>query len=107
MCTIKNLALQFCEGEYDYEVKDDVWPKVFEYLLENEKDLSVNKERVHTLWTVNGGHLRRNVDNDDLVLSVLLNFLPKYDGTGLSLYRGECKFLYDGRFQVPSATDES
>ncbi len=92
---IKALAKSFCEGEYDHNVEDDVWHNVFEYLYENADTLIFKKHLIHTLWTVNGGHLRRKISNDDLVLSVLLKSLPTYSGEGLVLYRGECKFLYD------------
>lgn len=95
MNRIKKIALDFCRGDYDHKIKDEVWPLVFEYLNENSNSLSLDKNRIHTLWTVNGGHLRRKVSDDELVLSVLLRFLPEYNGVGLTLYRGECKFLYD------------
>ncbi|MCU7830313.1 MAG: hypothetical protein KZQ85_14720 [Candidatus Thiodiazotropha sp. (ex Myrtea sp. 'scaly one' KF741663)] len=95
MGRIESLALDFCNGVYDHTVKDEVWPKVFRYLLENSSALSFSRDRIHTLWTVNGGHLRRKVSDDDLTVSVLTTFLPKYEGEGLTLYRGECKFLFD------------
>ncbi len=95
MDRIEKLARKFCEGEYNHKEKDFVWPKVFDYLRRNVDLLSFDKDRIHTLWTVNGGHLRRKVANDDLVLSVLMRVLPRYEGDGLVLYRGECKFLFD------------
>ncbi len=95
MDRIENLALEFCKGIYDHKVEDKFWPKVFYYLSKNASVLSFDRGAVHTLWTVNGGHLRRKVKNDDLILDVLLNFLPKYEGEGLILYRGECRFLFE------------
>ena len=41
--------------------------------------------------------MRRKVSNDELVLAILLIALPNYNGDGLILYRGECKFLYDDK----------
>ncbi len=95
MDIVEKLSLDFCKGIYDYKVEDELWPKVFDYLRKNENYLRNDREAVHTLWTVNGGHLRRKIKNDDLVLDVLLRFLPKYNGEGLIVYRGECKFLFE------------
>ena len=97
MDRIENLALDFCKGQYDHRVEDKVWPLVFEYLAENIESLNLDKPSIHSLWTVNGGHLRRKIRDDNLVLSVLVKVLPSYDGEGLVLYRGECKFLYEGK----------
>ena len=95
MNRIENLALDFCKGQYDRRLEDEVWPLVFEYLANNVASLSLDKHSIHSLWTQNGGHLRRKIANDSLLLSVLLKVLPNYDGEGLVLYRGECKFLYE------------
>ncbi len=95
MNDIEKLAVDFCNGKYDYSVKDEVWPQIFEYLSNNIHKVSFDKPRIHTLWTVNGGHLRRKVSDDKLLLSILLKSLPSYSGNALTLYRGECQFLYD------------
>ena len=71
-----------------------MWPKVFDYLSKNASNLTFDREAIHRLWTVNGGHLRRKIKNDDLILDVLLTYLPKYEGEGLIVYRGECRFLF-------------
>ncbi|WP_237285642.1 hypothetical protein, partial [Vibrio anguillarum] len=47
------------------------------------------------LWIVNGGHIRRHISDDKLILKWLKLILPKYEGGELQLYRGECQFLYD------------
>jgi hypothetical protein len=57
--------------------------------------MSFDRPKVHTLWTVNGGHLRRKIKDDELMLAVLTMSLPGYQGDGVTLYRGECRFLYD------------
>ncbi|WP_019530360.1 hypothetical protein [Dasania marina] len=91
-----NLIVEgFCKGVYDSDVSGSEWNKVFKYILENYESLSFNRDRVHTLWTVNGGHLRRKVENDELIASVLTLVLPGYEGEGMILYRGECRFLYE------------
>lgn len=97
MDIVEKLALDFCKGIYDYKVDDELWPKVFEHLRKNSNSLSYDREAIHTLWTVNGGHLRRKIKNDDLVLDVLFKFLPKYEGEGLIVYRGECRFLFEDK----------
>lgn len=91
----KNIAQDFFNGEYDCNLMPDVWPKVFGFLIENKQTFKFDSEKIHALWTVNGGHLRRKTKNDNLVLEVLLKFMPKYTGKGMILYRGECRFLYD------------
>lgn len=89
------LALKFCQGEYDNSADGGTWRAAFEYLRSNFSDIIFDKTKIHTLWTVNGGHLRRNIEDDGLVLAVLILALPGYEGDGLTLYRGECRFLYD------------
>lgn len=89
------LARKFCQGEYDYKTDGRTWQAAFEYLRSNPHNIYFDKTKIHTLWTVNGGHLRRNIEDDGLVLAVLILALPGYEGNGLTLYRGECRFLYD------------
>ena len=89
------LANKFCRGEYTNDIDGHVWRAAFEFLLDNVDKIYFNKDEIHTLWTVNGGHIRRKIRNDDLVLSVLKISLPGYQGDGLTLYRGECRFLYE------------
>lgn len=91
----QKLAIDFCDGNYDHDLDDHVWPSVFEYLVEHSASLSPNKPEIRKRWIVSGGHLRRKVQNDELVLAVLRLYLPGYDGDGLTLYRGECRHLYE------------
>ncbi len=74
MDRFEKLALEFCKGKYDYNIEDTFWPKVFDYLRKNASVLSFDREAIHVLWTVNGGHLRRKIKDDNLVLDVLLKF---------------------------------
>ncbi|WNB74441.1 hypothetical protein [Methylomonas koyamae] len=94
---MKYLVEEFCQGRYDYKVPDQLWSPVFEYIVENHTKLKFCKNEIHTLWTVNGGHLRRKVKNDLLIAKVLSVSMPGYAGEGLVLYRGECRFLFEAR----------
>ena len=69
---IKIIANDFCNGKYDCDVDDSLWPIVLEYLNENAQQFVFDENKIHTLWTVNGGHLRRKASNDKLLLSILL-----------------------------------
>jgi len=95
MDNIEFLVNEFCKGRYDSNVADSKWSLVFQYISENFNELEFFKDEVHTLWTVNGGHLRRKIRNDKLVTKVLSVALPGSTGEGLVLYRGECRFLYE------------
>ena len=95
MKDIESMAVDFCNGKYDYNVKDEMWPVILEFLSNNHQKFSFDKSKIHTFWTVNGGHLRRKVSNDKLLLNILLKSLPNYSGEALTLYRGECQFLYN------------
>lgn len=88
------LACRFCQGKYENDIEGRVWRDAFEYLIRNLSKVKFNKAEIHTLWTVNGGHIRGKIKDDDLVLAVLKRALPGYGGDGLVLYRGECQFLY-------------
>lgn len=90
-----SLAQKFCAGDYTNNVEDSLWEKAFEYLVANLNLIQFDKEKIHLLWTVNGGYLRRKIRNDKLIRSVLRHALPGYQGPGITLYRGECRFLYE------------
>ncbi len=85
----------FCLGIYNHNLDVEIWNPVFKYIASHYDTLKFNKEKIHSLWTVNGGHLRRKIADDDLVLSVLIRCLPGYDGESMTLFRGECNFLYE------------
>jgi hypothetical protein len=95
MESITFLVNEFCKGQYDFKVPDHNWQPVFKYISENHKELDFCKDKIHTLWTVNGGHLRRKIKDDKLIAKVLSLALPGYNGKGLVLYRGECRFLFE------------
>jgi hypothetical protein len=95
MYNIKLLAKDFCEGNYDFNVPDCYWTQIFTYIVENHNELIFSRDLIHSLWIVNGGHLRRKIKNDYLISKVLTLSFPGYYGKGLTLYRGECCFLYE------------
>ena len=98
--TMKNLDSQisnFCKGEYDREIDGFRWRVIFQYFLSNVNRLEFSKEQIHTFWTVNGGHLRRKIKDDQLIADVLTLALPRYHGDPVTLYRGECSFLYEAK----------
>lgn len=82
-------------GEYVCDISSGIWVSAIHYVVENITQFTFDVDKMHMLWIVNGGHIRRQVRDDKLVLAWLKLILPKYDGTELQLYRGECKFLYD------------
>lgn len=89
------LANKFCKGGYENDINGAIWSEAFEYLIQNSDHKIFNKSKIHTLWTVHGGDLRKKIRDDDLVLAVLKISLPAYSGPGRDLYRGECSFLYN------------
>lgn len=82
-------------GEYVCDATREMWVSAIQYAVENIAQFSIDTEKMHMLWIVNGGHIRRHVGNDGLVLAWLRLILPKYVGSELQLYRGECQFLYE------------
>ncbi|ASU24072.1 hypothetical protein CCZ37_16170 [Vibrio qinghaiensis] len=82
-------------GEYPCDIPSETWASAVHYSVENIEQYDFDADKMHMLWIVNGGNIRRHVSNDKLVLTWLKLILPKYDGAELHLYRGECKFLYE------------
>lgn len=96
MNNIRSVAKSFCSGDYDHKLPASIWPRVFRYIVENHTALELQRDKVHMLWTVSGGNLRDKIRDDNLVASVLRLTMPGYAEEGLILYRGECRFLFDG-----------
>ncbi|MDN3699666.1 hypothetical protein QWY97_20385 [Vibrio cortegadensis] len=91
----KDLASKTMAGVYVCDVPSQTWLSMMEYIIDNIESFSFDTEKMHRFWISNGGHIRRHVRNDQLVLTWLRFILPKYSGDELRLYRGECKFLYN------------
>lgn len=94
MPTPQGLAELFCRGEYRCDIDGSTWRAAFQHLDQHIESKAFHKAAVHTLWTTNGGHLRRKIQDDALILRILKKSMPGYQGIGLTLYRGECQFLY-------------
>ncbi len=94
MFTPQALAELFCRGQYVNDIYGPTWRATFQHLAQHVEPTAFDRASVHTLWTVNGGHLRGKIQDNPLVLCVLKKSLPGYQGAGLVLYRGECQFLY-------------
>ena len=90
-----DLAELFFKGEYICDLGGEIWQAAFEYIDQHAASITFDKSVTHTMWTVNGGHLRNKIRDDALILRVLKKTMPGYQGKGLTLYRGECKFLYE------------
>ena len=91
----EQVGRKFVAGIYTCDLKGFIWTEAFEFILRSYDRLHIEKDKVHLVWTENGGQLRHKLSNDILLLSVLKLTLPKYTGKALVLYRGECQFLYD------------
>lgn len=93
MINAQVLAEKFCMGENIYDVDEATWQRAFQ-LIDSNPDAAFVGDRVHSLWIESGGHLRRKIRDDALILRVLKRALPGYVGPTLTLYRGECQFLF-------------
>ncbi|BCD97691.1 hypothetical protein [Marinagarivorans cellulosilyticus] len=92
---IVQAAKDLCVGKYNCDLEKHVWRPVFNKIISSHMKLTVNQNKVHKLWHVSGGHLRNKTRDDALLASVLRILLPGYTGDGLTLFRGECRSLYD------------
>lgn len=95
MCKVQYLVEEYCKGRYDHDAPDFIWHSVFKYIAEHHKSLNFCKVKMQLLWTVNGGHLRRKIQDEQLIAKFLTLTMPGYEGEGLVLYRGECEFLFE------------
>ena len=54
------------------------------------------------IWIGHGDHVRQEVGHDAVLFHALRNLLPKYEGPGLKLYRGDAAGSRRGRTYGPS-----
>ncbi len=92
---IQALAKEYCDGHYDPDVPTQFWKPVFEYIVDNHKLLDIDKSEVHGAWFSNAEHIRRKVNDDNLLAKVLKVTLPVYNESGLTVYRGTSLALYN------------
>nr|WP_269808606.1 hypothetical protein [Enterovibrio nigricans] len=79
----KELASKIMDGEYVRNIPSKTWASAISYTIENYKLFSPNADKMHMLWIESGGHIRKHVSNDLLVLTWLRIILPKYSGEEL------------------------
>lgn len=91
----EEIARKFIRGIYTCDIDGNVWIQAFNFILKMADSLDFKRDKIHLLWTENGGYIRRKVADDSLLLKILKISLPKYDGDDLVLYRGECRFLHE------------
>ncbi|APC97928.1 hypothetical protein [Francisella frigiditurris] len=92
--TYHDLANSIIAGKYICDISDKTWNSAFKYIISNLQLFKFDRDAIHLMWTENGGHIRKKVADDNLVLEFLKRTLPKYNGGNMTLYRGECEFLY-------------
>ena len=91
----EEVARKFIAGVYTCDLDGVIWTQAFEFILKMSDSLDFKGDKIHLLWTENGGHIRHKLSDDMLLLKLLKLTLPKYDGDDLVLYRGECIFLHE------------
>jgi len=91
----RSVAKGFLAGFYDIETNSQTWLHAFRFLSGEVSLPGLDPKSVHTLWTANGGCLRNKLRDDELLLAVLRRTLPRYQGPGIELFRGECSFLFE------------
>ncbi|EOW9396969.1 hypothetical protein ACY4HN_003599 [Vibrio cholerae] len=76
----QELASTIMSGEYVCDISNKVWVSAIQYAVENIDQFSFDADSMHMLWIVNGGHIRRHISDDKLILKWLKLILPKYEG---------------------------
>ena len=93
--TPQSLAKQFCNGQFVHITDARLWQQTFEYVLQIADATAFQRQKILQLWLQYGGDLRARTKNDALILAVLHKTLPRYQGDGLTLYRGESWWLFE------------
>lgn len=98
---IDGTSLDFPPFDPNKQPVDDEWKAKLKEVRESKKwkefiDEYVHgqvpielQEAFHLLWTESAAFIRREIEDDNLLLEVLQTFLPPYTGDGQWLYRGE------------------
>ncbi|WP_430231785.1 hypothetical protein [Paraburkholderia tropica] len=55
-----------------------------------------HRERCLTSWVTHGGRIREEIGDDKLLVQLLREVLPRYEGPSLTLYRGESAERFHG-----------
>ena len=62
----KELASKIMNGEYVCDIPTNMWVTAIRYMIGNIEIFPFDVDKMHMLWIVNGGHIRRQVSNDQL-----------------------------------------
>ena len=74
---------------FERTTTENLWrEKAGELLASGEHDPAF-RHKFHTYWTVAGHHIRAQIDDDKVLISLLRLILPPYVGPSRTLYRGE------------------
>lgn len=69
--------------------KERAWARHAQILLRNGKMSPEASSQFGTYWIEAGHHIREQIGNDQTLVTLLRHVLPPYDGTEITLYRGE------------------
>ena len=98
---ISSLASSFLSGGRDMPSREhgvatgpcwvEALRRVADECISDEK----HREKCLTSWVTYGGRIREEIGDDDLLIQLLRDVLPRYDGPSLKLYRGESAERFD------------
>jgi len=91
----QEVALKFMSGRYTNDLPSHIWKEAINHILKHFNEYEFDSDKLHLMWISYGGHIRRHVADDLVILKFLRKVLPPYEGQGMTLYRGECRFLYE------------
>lgn len=66
-----------------------LWREAIEEMIRAGRPELKDSERFHTEWITRGHRIRELVNDDNLLLDAIRQWLPMYTGPSLTLYRGE------------------
>lgn len=99
---IGSLASSFLSGGRDLPSKEDAkanrlcWVEALERVADECVSNEQHRERCLTSWVTHGGRIREEIGDDKLLVQLLREVLPRYEGPSLTLYRGESAERFHG-----------
>lgn len=82
-------ALDALQEMFERTTTENLWrEKAGELLASGEHDPAL-PHKFHNYWTVAGHHIRAQIDDEKVLISLLRLILPPYVGPSRTLYRGE------------------
>lgn len=92
---IDSLASAFLSGGRDVPSREDAKPNGLRWVEALERVAAEcicneqHREHCLTSWVTHGGRIREDIGDDKLLVQLLREVLPRYEGPSLTLYRGE------------------